>query len=583
MDYAYLDISYSINQKVVTGLSVSYVIEAVEASTQSLGIAYAISDSSTVSTADEFDGTWGDNTQVAANMLPDWHAGRKGGAGSNYQQMLNSATMHMDDLSFEMIRGRRNMHLYTAETKDVYEVFTTFVEQTQKLHDSKNLLTNSDFSQKKPAIVDQPLYWSTSDTTGSISYAEDSLFGGRSIELRSDSGEKCRISQSVEMSDIPGQAVTLTAWIKIPVDSTVSDAEEADVTVANIQLSTLRMDGTPQSTQVALPVTTSGSWQRVSATVSSDSEIYSASCKLEVDATDASRTHLIYVGGLQLEVGEVSTSWQQGDNDTDDAPYSVVAFDEESVTAQETIGGVTTTWSQNDASRVYYIENEVEFLTTLVPTSISSIETTTDITESTAETVKGVYHEWTDKRAFSTAYEVDSNDSSVINRILRETGEVYQAFKLTERGIASSDTYVDASLYYDENGTYTQEVRTICLLGGNLLALVKDTYTPTDGSTTTAWSIKTINLDQHPGVDELQVVSDLKIPDFSGFTTVESTSGDFNYMGVASGNPKKLVLSTDGGTPAYIDITVAYDYYTADLNRGQLATRENYAGNLVIT
>ncbi len=582
MEQANLNISYAVRQQSVTGLAVSYAIGAVEASVSSLTVAYAIAQSNNATVMDEFAGTWADNTQAAANMLPDWHAGRKGGPGSNYQQFLNSAAQGIDDLQNKMHRGRRNLHLYTAETKEVSEVYLAPVSQPAKQNPSQNLLLNSDFTDKKPAIIDQPMHWSSAGTTGTITYAEDSLFGGSAVELRAAAGSRCRLSQSVDLSSTPGQSLTFSAWIKTPLAASVASGESASTDVAHIQLSALRMDGTPLSTQVALPVTTSGSWQRVSATVKATSEIYSASCKIEVGATDTTRTHLTYVGGMQLEVGEVSTSWQQGDNDSPDAPYGVVAFGSES-TAQETIGGQATTWTQTPGQRVHFISNEAEFLSTFIPTSITSVVSTATQSPSLAETAKGFYYEWTDKRPFTTSYEIDSSDSSVINRNLRETGEVYQAFKLAEKGIVSSSEFVNADSFFEDNGSYTQEIRAICLLEGNLLALVKDSYTPTGGTLSEAWSIKVIGLNQHPGTDFLQVVADLKIPADAQFSFIESQSGAFNYMGVATGDPKTLVLATSGSTPAYFNITVAYDYYTADLNRGQLVTRENYAGNLVIT
>lgn len=342
------------------------------------------------------------------------------------------------------------------------------------------------------------------------------------------------------------------------------------------------MDGTPLSTQVALPVSTSGSWQRVSATVSSSSEIYSASCKVEVNATNASRTHLTYVGGMQLEVGEVATSWQQGDSDSSDAPFGVAAFAGESTT-QDTIGGQAVTWKTNSGTRVSFIEDENEFLSNFVPTAITAITSVASAPISTAEVSKGRYHEWTDSQVYSTSYQVSTTDSSSIDRVLRRTGEIYQSFKLSERGVYSDDLFINASEHLNSSGSYSQEVKAVCLLEGNLLALVKDTFTPTAGTRKTSWSIKTVSLNQFPGVDELQVVSDLEIPESAALSTVEVGSGAFDYIGVADGDPNNIVISTSGGTPAYFNITVAYDYYTADLNRGQIVTRENYAGNIVIT
>ena len=574
MDQANLDISYVVAQQAVSGLAVSYVINATQASTADLGIAYSISDTTSGTSRDEFAGTWADSTQIAANMLPDWHAGRKGQAGSNYQKFLNASTMQMDDIQEKMIRARRNLHLYTAETKEISKVYASSVTQTAKQAPSKNMLLNSDFTEKRPAIIDQPMHWSTSGSTGSISYADDSLFGGSAVELRAASGESCNLSQNVDLRDVLTKSLTLSAWVKSP----VSSSDTASTDHARLQLSVLRMDGTPLSTQVALPVTTSGSWQRVSATVISSSEIYSASCRLEVGSPNNTRTHLTYVGGLQLEEGEVSTSWQQGDNDSPDAPFGVVAFSD---STSKTEG--SDTWTQIPGQRVHFIQDEGEFLTTFIPTSISSATTVATPSTSSAELVRGKYHEWTDKRPFTTSYEVSASDSSVINRKLRETDEIYQSFKLAERGIYSDTQWINADSHLENNGAYAQTIKAITILEGNMLALVKDVYTPSGGSEKVAWSIKVVSLNQFPGIDELQVIRDLKIPSNVDMTALESSNGAFNYIGVVTGDPKNLVLSTSGGTPAHVNITVAYDYYTADLNRGQLVTRENYAGNLVIT
>lgn len=590
MEFSNLAVSYEIRQQLVTGIAVSYAITAEVAEEASLGIVYEIASTTSATERDRFIGTWADNTQVACNLLPDWHSGRKYGKASHYQQLLNSTTQAIDDIQFKMIRGRRNLHLYTAETREISKVFRTSVSGRPKTTPSKNLLRNADFSLKRPALLDNPMRWSTSGTTGKISYADDSLFGGSSIELRAEAGERCRLSQSVTLTEEPLTPLTASVWIKTPLEASVAASETASTSTAHIQLSILKMDGTPTSTQVALPVTTNGSWQRVSATLIPSSDIYSASIKLEIDATNATRTHLSYVGGLQLEAGKSSTSWQAGDSDipqwinnSSGTPYNAVAFGA-SVSKQETIGGQAVVWDQISGRRAFFVESEDEFLSLNIPTSISSIEESPATTpQSTSEVAMGSYHEWTDKRSFSTSYEVDATNSATINRILRETGEHYQQFKMTERGIFSDDKYVDLSLHLADNGTYLAEIRAICILNGNLLALTKESYTPNGGTQEVVWAIKVISLQQTPGIDELQVLTDLKIPSTTDLTLIESLNDPFNYLGIESGNITTLVIATSGSTPMYIKLNVGYDYYTVDLRRGQLVTRENYAGNLVIT
>jgi len=586
---ALLPMTYSYKRSDASTFKTTYSYDIVSYGTSFSNIVYSYN-ANTSDRCPTLVGRWSDHTQRICNRLPYWHVGRRGGNGTNYQKMINTFGIVLEDLSYEMSNARRNLYI---DTVDAFQLSSTYrtnlkvnLEEFNK-HPSSNMLINSDFSIKGTAKYKLPYAWSDlkEASTAAVSCEEinDSVIGGNCITITATAGQTGYIHQRVNAEIPKGENVTLSAWVNIPVDDTISDTEDA--TVTSLYLSVIYVDGTEDSTRVALPITTMGYWKRISVTIELTKPSYTMAAMIKVDVPIGDRDHVVCVDALQLEVGAVATQWRDHVSDSPswlnitsglpNGPIDTHIVSPQS-TAVVTIDSKNVSITTSQKRRLFYVDKISQFGDHSIPTAIQSMTDVSSSVPTTRATKKfGIYSDVIDKSSWPVVWRINPDDSAQIQKLTQGPLDVLGTYSIAERDIEQDgSTLYGVPVDHYPASHYTLQILDFSILNKNIWAFCKEVL-----DSVTFYTIKIISTDTHPALSYLEMINDIALSTTDA-ATIGGLGADISFIAHVDGDLNNIVISN--GTN-YYTIQLYFDYYMLALDKGQVLTRHNYTGDLVMT
>jgi hypothetical protein len=568
-----------------------------------LGITYGYSNS-TGERCSPLAGRWGDWTQKVANKLPQWHAGRKNRESGDYQDFLNGMTMSFDDINQEVLRARRNRYPSTADTFQPYRAYRANVEvdiDGLTKHKSSNLFLNSDFSQLRTARYRLPAHWSDlkTKTTGTVKAFDhanidtgDPVVGSHAVELNATDGTAGYLHQSRRVTLPAGGDMTVSAWVNVPIDTAVVAAETVNAFRAGLYASIMYVDGSSNSCRVAFPNTTTGHWERVSATMSVDKPVMNYSVMINV--TGQGRDNIALVDAIQLEAGSHATAWRDNPDDgpwyldVDSSverrgPLDVHSIFTGTFYMSRTVESESTQWQAYPKTRLFYTRKVQDFGDLAIPTRETGVGATyTAATLPTTINNKkyGQYTEEVTKKSWVTHWRISPDTGNQIQRYIPETQDIIGTYKIADRDLdqdGNTQYGVPQDQYASGAGHFTSTIRDFTILNGKMWLLMREVL---DSSTpNTHLVLKIVSLDALPHSNFLECVHDIHL---STAIAANDTLLVVNDVSHIQGRPDQLLLTTAAG-PAYFRVDFAYDYYMLAESEGQVITRHKYEGPILIT
>lgn len=588
---ATLNISYSYKEVDSIGLNMPYSYTVSTPDTATLDIVYSY-DMYKTANYSTVHGKWSDHTQRIVNRLPYWHTGRQGGNQTNYQKFVNIFGSHIEDLHYEVSNVRRNFYPSTADTFSPYESYRSDLQfnlEDRTKHRSSNLLRNSDFSIPGIARYQLPLWWSDLKTASTASVStkdiDDGVVGGNAVTIRATAGTKGYLHQQVQEKVEPGEQLTLSAWINIPVHQDIADTDTEDSTVTSLYLAVLYVDGTIDHIRTALPVTTLGYWRRIYTTINISKPTYTVTAMVEVNVPSGDRTHVVLIDAMQLERGSIPTQWRN--HDLDSPPWLDIQLNplggpldvhilEQPGTDTVTINTKDVTLTTAQKRRLFFVDRTLDFLDDAIPTSIASMTDVSSNVPITFSTKKyGLYTEEVDKSSWPVLWRINPDDSTQIQRYTQGPKDILNSYPIAERSIGQDigDTVFVTSDYYPTSH-YIVEIKDFTIFRRKIWALCKETL-----NGTIFYTIKIIKTDVFPTPVLIEMIHDIAL-NSTDSATIDGLAPEVSFIGFVDGERDQLII---GNGTTYYKLQLNYDYYMLAETQGQILTTQSYTGALVMT
>jgi hypothetical protein len=224
-------------------------------------------------------------------------------------------------------------------------------------------------------------------------------------------------------------------------------------------------------------------------------------------------------------------------------------------------------------TKLFYCNSEQQFYDDAIPTALSSMSVSTEISSSSL--IKGVVTNTYDTLISSVKWRPDPIDSSKIKKTSFELNDDHGSFAISERDYFGDDTnrYTVIKDHMSSGAeTYTLAIRALTVDHDYLVAFCRESL-----GAGVYYTFKFISPKKGFQGTYLECVQDFKVPDAiaSLFDTgVETGSVLFSQIGKVDGSRSKFVIETNDGIVKY-ETDFAYDYYI-NAGDGQFFTREKY-------
>jgi len=597
-DYNTLKVTYGYNRIAYNELTLRYSYSIVSTDTNNLGLTYSF-DALDHSSSDKMAGYWSDHTQLICNALPYWHAGRHNQT-SSYQQFINGLAINEEYLYDQFLTYRKNGYLDTVESDLSYSGYISdYPKQLTDISDrySDNILYNSDFSIPGRALSDYPCQWAVDKSTGAVVTIESdpALSAGNSLSIKTNSGEYATIYQSYNARYPVGQDLVLSAMVNVPNNSSSVDSNASSS--AAIHLDILYVDGSSEKSSIDIPLSTTEEgildngntsqisyWKRINKSVSLTKPSAYVKCYIEVDYRNNTSDMLMYIDCIQLEEGTVPSSWKVNSLDNlpwiynelqySPSPYSVYSNDTSAYTQSAVVLNTATSYMNiQPKTKLFYCNSEQQFYDDAIPTALSSISVSTEISSSVS--IKGVVTNTYDTLISSVKWQPDPVNSSKIKKTSFELNDDHGSFAIAERDYFGDDTnkYTVIKDYMSSGAeTYTLAIRALTVDHDYLVAFCRESL-----GTAVYYTFKFISPKKGFQGTYLECIQDFRVPDATASlfdTGVETGTVLFNQIGKVEGSRSKFVIETNDGVIKY-ETDFVYDYYI-DAGDGQFFTREKY-------
>ena len=600
-EYSTLELNYSYKKVEYQEYEIKYSYDLISYDTAEYDIVCNIGALNFTATGSMV-GYWSDHTQVIANNLPLWHAGRYSNT-SNYQQFLNSMAINFEYNYNFFTASRKNIFIDTVETDEIFSGHVcSYPKENPDLSDRQNanLIYNSDFSIPSRAISSLPCRWSIDKSTGAT-VSLNTLYGlsaGNALEIKTNSNEHATVYQGYGLNYSKGQDLVLSAMVNVPNNSDFTDSNASGS--ANLVIEALYVDGTIGRSSVSIPLSTTETgyletlltgvnntvhishWEKISTSLNLTKPTVNIKCFINSDYSNNSSDFLFYVDCLQLEEGSSSTRWKKFALDTlpwiysqpDYVPseYNVYSNDTSSYTYNAVVLNSNTSYLHSrPKTQLYYTLNEDDFYYESVPTRLVSVNTSnnTGINKS----IKGLVSDIHDPLILNAQYIVDPSDSSKIKKQSFELNDDYGSYAIAERDYFGTNPYehtVIKDYYSSGNVQYTLDIKGITFNGENIVAFCKESLDSED-----YYTFKFIK--PHKGFtgSYFECIQDYRVSDDvkSKLAAIEVGDIEFNSISKLEGSKNRFIIEASNGVR--YEALFAYDYYI-DAGNGQFLTREKY-------
>jgi hypothetical protein len=474
-------------------------------------------------------------TQSIANNLPPWMLMRQS-EDTHGWKLMNSYGMSYENTVDLIDKHLRNMFLATTDRWQRFRYYRgeLFIDELFEFVGSRNLLSNSSFSQPDIARLRLPADWTDNNkpTTQAV-FLDDSTVLRGTYSVRMDAA--ATLNQITSISSL-GPVQTMTASVYVRSD------EAVDVSLV---LSVQGIDTSVVSGETRFVDTLQG-WQRISVSLSVNMEVFESQVSLRSNSAAT-----VYFDCAQVEESVAPTDWQA--SDLDKLVYLDGAVPIRFVQAN----------SNNDSVTIFPIGNVPEFSEVLVPTRISAAQPRPVALEPFSSSTLG-------RRVtfFNTITSVNWEvvDNQVVASDADNRFEIFNQYDIREL------RYFQGLGYGTVDDTKATVVPLTSAVRDDLLFVVaKETFR---GRTIRTLKVLTA---RKPPDDQTYLESFVDFELDLGFDTTygsEALTDEVYSIGFSERDPSWMVVDTTQGRRFYFRLF--YDYYTVNLSNRAIYTLERY-------